>query len=237
MKKTNPVRLLIFLFLLCAMGSCLGDHYQPKTFLSTTQEQVLSSADAVLTTEVLGIATGERYTKHGHVISRSLAPKIEDDNVLVKIDSTANLSTGFVIRDSIMGVLDGNTTYYTRAFLQYSNEPPVYGHEVSFKTPIARQVYVRLIGAESIGKSQVTVRASIKESLQNIHEHGFVWHTSARPTLSNEFINKGALTTTSFSEVIQNLTPGIHYYVRAFVRIGDQAATYSNEIDFKTSDF
>ncbi|HAS40217.1 MAG TPA: hypothetical protein DCS93_07045 [Microscillaceae bacterium] len=223
------------LLLIVLMGSCLGDHYQPQTFLSTTQEKVLSSADAVLTTEILGIAEGEKYTKYGHLISRSPDPQIDANNVLVKIDSTSDLSTGFIIQDSITNELDGNSTYYVRAFIQSGAQALVYGQEVSFTTPEAPSVAVRLIGAESIGKSQVTLRASIKESLQNITEHGFVWHTSSSPTIDNELINKGSLNTTSFSELIKNLTPDTQYYVRAFVRIGDQAPTYSNEVAFKTN--
>lgn len=225
---------LLFVFALI-LSSCLDDHYKPITFLSTTQEQVLSSANAVLTTEVLGIAEGEKYTKYGHVISRTTEPQINGSNVLVKIDSSADLSAGFIIQDSITNELDGNSIYYVRAFIQNGSLPPVYGQEISFETPEAPTSQVRLFGAESIGKSQVTVRASIKENLQNITEHGFVWHTSANPTLSNEKIIKGALTTTTFNEVIQNLTPDTHYYVRAFVQIGNTTTIYSNEVDFKTN--
>jgi hypothetical protein len=68
----------------------------------------------------------------------------------------------------------------------------------------------------------------------NPTQHGFVWSTSANPTIADNKTTNGAVTATgAFTSSITGLTPGTQYYVRAYAT-NATGMVYGTEVTFIT---
>jgi hypothetical protein len=94
---------------------------------------------------------------------------------------------------------------------------------------------VSTVSVTDIGVSVVTANANVsKLGDNNIIGHGFCWHTETEPTISDNSIDKGELTSTgSFSGSVTGLSANTTYYIRSFVR-SSRKVFYGDELSFTT---
>jgi hypothetical protein len=94
---------------------------------------------------------------------------------------------------------------------------------------------VSTVSVTDIGVSVVTANANVsKLGDDNIIGHGFCWHTETEPTISDNSIDKGELTSTgSFLGSVTGLSANTTYYIRSFVR-SSRKVFYGDELSFTT---
>ena len=66
-------------------------------------------------------------------------------------------------------------------------------------------------------------------------QHGHCWDTLPTPNIYDDKTELGAVAATGpFTSALIDLVPGVMYYVRAYVRTGDEVA-YGNEVSFRAA--
>jgi len=96
-----------------------------------------------------------------------------------------------------------------------------------------RQMIIILYNVTEITDTSCNLKGSIIDNMEiDLTDHGFCWGNNPSPTLDDEIISLGAISSPGiFRGYIDGLEPGLKYYVRAFARNEDQT-WYSNEDDF-----
>jgi uncharacterized protein (TIGR02145 family) len=126
--------------------------------------------------------------------------------------------------------LDGNTTYYIRAYA-INSVGPAYGNERDFKTgPILPDIITSDVTA--ITPTSATSGGNItSDGGSAVTARGICWSTSQNPTVGGNHTDEGS-GTGNFISNMAGLTPGTTYYVRAYA-INGVGTKYANELNFK----
>ena len=126
-----------------------------------------------------------------------------------------------------------NKTYYVRAYV--TNEAgTAYSDEVSFAT---KEILVPSLSATTV--SQITYRsATFAATVTNLNygtlqDAGFVYSTKETPTLSDNRISCGAVTT--LGTRCRDMAPHTDYYVRAYAT-NERGTNYGSPFKFTTND-
>ncbi len=190
--------------------------------ITTTVVTAITSSSAVSGGEITSDGGGE-VTDRGICWATSTAPTIADDK------ATSGSGTGVFAAD-ITGLSPG-TTYYVRAFATNSAGTS-YGNEVSF-TSTAVLPTLTTASISSVTRTTAASGGNISsDGGGQVTSRGVCWSTSTGPTVSSAHSSDG-IGTGSFSSNLTGLTPGTHYYVRAYAT-NDAGTSYGNELNFTT---
>ena len=150
---------------------------------------------------------GASVTERGVVYNTTGTPTISDTKVIT------GSGTGSYV--SVMTSLTPLTTYYVRAFATNS-EGTAYGSEVYFDTLAAVPTVVTDNPALSIATTSATLEGEVTaDNGASITERGFVYGTSANPTVSDsKLVVAGTVSTMSTSAT--SLTSATEYNFRGF---------------------
>lgn len=214
-----------------ANGTSYGE---VMSFTTTPDAMTLTTASATLVTDVTasvgGSITyygGNEVTEVGVCWSTGQTPTVADSH-----KAASTVAKDFTV--SLTG-LTQHTTYYARSYAKAKSGVTYYGDAVSFTTlytvitPSASKTTV-----SSITVSSASLAASVtSDGHGTVSDAGFVYSTSANPTLSDSKKSCGAKTG-DFTAQITDLTDGTTYYVRAYVT--NEAGTgYGEEVSFTTT--
>lgn len=133
--------------------------------------------------------------------------------------------------ESMLSELQGNTTYYVRAYATNSAGTG-YGPQVSFTTEVDLPKLTTTGASEITKTSAVTGGAVTNNGGGEITSYGIVWGMNPEPTTADNTI-EGTMEMDSFVIDITNLDLNTTYYVRAFAT--NSAGTgYGDEVSFTT---
>ena len=165
-------------------------------------------------------------TAHGLCWSTSNQPSISDSR---SNEGATNVSGKFTSK--ITGLKPG-TTYYVRAYVT-NDVGTVYGSVMSFMTlKEAAVTTTQVIDIKEITASVVANIGSV--GIPQATAHGVCWSLKSAPTISNTYVNLGAVSSTgAFTVEIDGLLPDTKYYVRAFAT-SEISTVYGNELSFTT---
>lgn len=168
---------------------------------------------------------GATVTARGVCWSTSQNPTISDSH------TTDGTGTGS-FTSNITG-LNGNTTYYVRAYATNS-VGTTYGYQLSFHTTEALPV-VSTSDVSNITVDNTSINATCggnvtEEGAYAVTARGVCWSTSQNPTVSDNHTTDGT-GTGSFTSNITGLTASTTYYVRAYATTSAGTA-YGNQVRF-----
>ncbi len=148
-------------------------------------------------------------SQHGVVWSTNADPTIADNKTT---DGGVSVTGAFT--SNITGLTPG-TLYHLRAYAT-NTAGTVYGEDVTFTTLLAptviTQAVTEITTTTATGNGDITALGSF-----NPTEHGFVWATTANPTIANSKTTDGSVSEIgTFTSAITGLTPGTIYHVRAY---------------------
>ena len=167
------------------------------------------------------------YTEKGFCYSTSPNPTINQNIIVVAGNGTGEYS-------AILNGLTQNTKYYVRAYAK--NEVGVaYSDELNFTTLTHILATVTTINASNIMENCATVGGNITNiGIPHYTEKGVCYSTSSNPTVNDTKIQVEGTGMGIFSTIINQLSPNITYYIRAYA-INDVGVSYGNQISFKTA--
>ena len=204
-----------------------------------TEEMVISvpsviTMDVVEVTKTTAVVGGEvidggglEITERGICWSREQNPSISDFHI--------SIGTGLGHYSTEITELEEGTTYYVRAYAMNS-EGLGYGEQKTFttltdspSTPTLRTLEVTdIIMNAAVGNGEVVDMGD-----SDIVARGICWSTEPNPTISDNYANDGELGIGLYSVNMNNLTPGVTYYVRAYA-MNSYGIGYGNERSFTT---
>ena len=211
---------------------------QEITFTTTTD--VLSVP--FVSTEVASAITQTTANSGGTVISTGgteiLARGIcwattENPSLLNNVIDAPGTTGAF--SSSLIG-LDPATTYYVRAFATNSIGTN-YGNQIEFTTAIESTGILPTV--ETIEATNITQTTAVSGgdviSVGNspITARGICWSITDNPTITDNVITDPATTTGEFISLIEGLTTGTTYFVRAFAT-NASGTSYGDVIVFST---
>ena len=146
-------------------------------------------------------------------------------------DNVVNVSTNSSIAADLTN-LNGNTRYYYRPFTRHTKGIS-YGAVMQFTTLLVQLAELSVVTVnKGIWYDPITFTAEII-NLNNgtLSDAGFVYSTNENPTLNDQRISLGAVT--SLSAVGRNLSANVTYYVRAYAT-NEKGTAYSIPTMFTT---
>lgn len=219
-------------------------HYRVK---ATNPVGVAYGGDMTFTTTVFAPKAG--YTHVGYIsqTSASTSSSVYSDGgspitargVCWSTTPTPTLANSFTSNGTgegdfgsdITGLIPG-TKYYVRAYATNANGTG-YGDEVDFTTATGlADIQVNQISAVSSTSVSATIWIS-GNGTSPVTASGVCWSTTVNPTIaSNKTTNNGS-GMGQFTAIIDGLTPGVTYYVRAYAT-NSLGTVYSNQVSFAT---
>jgi len=211
---------------------------QEITFTTTTE----ALSPPFVSTEVASAITQTTATSGGNVISAGgteiLARGIcwattENPSLLNNVVDAPGTTGAFV--SALIG-LDPATTYYVRAFATNSVGTS-YGNQITFTTASdAAGVLPTIETFEATDPTQTSAVSggdviSIGDS--PLTARGICWSITDNPTIADNVITDPATTTGEFISLIEGLTPGTTYFVKAFAT-NATGTSYGDLIFFTT---
>lgn len=167
---------------------------------------------------------GDAVTERGFCWSTAQYPTITNTHA-----SAGSGTGGF---SSSLINLSLSTTYYVRAYATNSIGTS-YSNQISFTTTDGKPV-VTVDAASNITATSVTCGGSISsDGGFSVTDKGLVWSTSQYPTVNDNRLSFGS-GTSAFSGLINNLSIGTTYYVRAYAT-NSQGTAYSSQRTFTTA--
>ena len=127
--------------------------------------------------------------------------------------------------------LESNTTYHVRAFAKISSVYR-YGNELTFTTGSSLSVSTSYV--TGVTGTFAQCGGTVTGGGQGITARGVCWNASGEPTLSDSHTCDGRGEGT-FSSMMDNLTAGTYYYVRAYATTAE-GTVYGNQRGFTASD-
>lgn len=146
-------------------------------------------------------------------------------------DATTNDGEGTGAFESMLSELQGNTTYYVRAYATNSAGTG-YGPQVSFTTLVDLPKVTTTAVSGITKTSAVTGGAVTNNGGADITQYGIVWGLNSEPTITDNVI-EATMEMDSFVVDLTELEKYTTYYVRAFAT--NSAGTgYGENIEFTT---
>lgn len=181
--------------------------------VTTSNATSISSMGAILNGYVAQVGN-PGYTEKGFCYAKNPNPTITTNKRVVSGTGKGDYSCSLTD-------LEYQTTYYYRAYV-IQNNTPIYGNVVSFTTSWQEASVLTLeptIDAEKKSakfKGQVINAGDPKYNIR-----GFCYSTSGYPTIDDKKVEELSSMTGIYTMDVSNLNAGETYYVRAFVRQGD----------------
>ena len=211
---------------------------QEITFTTTTEAlspPFVTTTEASEITQTVAISGGEVISAGGtEILARGICWATTENPSLLDNVVDAPGTTG-VFSSSIIG-LDPATTYYVRAFATNSVGTS-YGNQITFTTASdATGVLPTIETFEATDLTQTNAVSggnviSIGDS--PLTARGICWSITDNPTITDNVITDPATTTGEFISLIEGLTPGTTYYVKAFAT-NATGTSYGDLIFFTT---
>ncbi len=209
-------------------------YYGTSVSFSTQQNSVLvsiSAATSVKSTSAVLNGSIENsgspaYDECGFCYSTSNNPTISNNRK--RVDFSGEGIYTLKISD-----LDYRTTYYAKAYAIQNGDVEYSSKAISFTTNW-EEASVSTLSYEDLNANSVVLKAQITNIGDPVwSEKGFCWSTSSNtPTVSmNKAIVSGY--ESKYSYTLKGLAPSSTYYVRAYLRQGDEVI-YGNTINFST---
>jgi uncharacterized protein (TIGR02145 family) len=212
----------------------IGTGYGTQVIITTSilpaslTTATISSITAISATGggIISSDGGAAVTVRGVCWSTSQSPTISDS----KTTDGGGIST---FNSNITG-LNGNTTYYVRAYA-INSQGTAYGNEVNFKTSLVLSPAICTTSTpSSITSSSALMGGNVSsDGNATVTERGVCYSTSPTPTINNNKVGVGTGNGT-FYTTISGLVSNTTYYVRAYA-INSQGIAYGNELNFKTN--
>ncbi len=129
--------------------------------------------------------------------------------------------------------LSENTTYHVRAYVVASTGKTYYGQDITFTTPFeVKPPSLSAVSLSALTHQSATIAATVSsDGHGTISQAGFVWATTAEPTLSDSHTSCG--TARELTAKLTGLQPETTYYVRAFA-INEMGTAYGPVLHFTT---
>lgn len=172
---------------------------------------------------------GAAVTARGIVYATTANPTLAN--------TVVNSGTGTGSFTSNLTGLTASTQYFVRAFATNS-AGTAYGNEVTFTTsaPSGGLPVLTTTATFGVGSTNAVAGGNITSAGGTgltITARGLVYGTSPSPTLANSVLTDGTAGTGTWTGVINGLTPGTLYYVRAYAT-NQNGTEYGNEFSFTT---
>lgn len=206
------------------------------TAVSTSAATEISTSSAKLNGTITDVGS-PAYTQRGFCYSNTnSSPTIANDKVSEYNSYAGNFNK------TISNLQEG-TTYYVRAFAMQDNQY-IYGNTVSFTTsslPSVRTDAVTSLTKTDLGGGfyyqwSATFNATVLSvGTPAYNGRGFVYGTTTNPTVgSGTNVSLTGSGTGKFSTTVSNLSDMQTYYVRAYVKVGNQYY-YGESVRFQTN--
>jgi uncharacterized protein (TIGR02145 family) len=170
---------------------------------------------------------GSTVMKAGVCWSTTSGPTVEVSNKTIDGSGSGSFTS------SLTG-LQGNTTYYVRAYATNS-VGTAYGSQVVFTTKqnISLAVLTTKTVTEITSSSAVSGGDITTDSGAPVTARGVCWNTTGNPTILNSKTINGT-ETGSFASSLTDLTASTTYYVRAYAT-NIAGTAYGNQLTFKSA--
>lgn len=143
-------------------------------------------------------------------------------------DSTTHDGSGSGGFTSTITNLTASTKYYVRAYA-VNSAGTSYGNEVSFTTAGITAPVISTKELTNVTSSSLTTGGNITDNGgSNITSRGVCWSTDENPTTSDNVIETKS-ESLDFSTIINGLTDGTVYYIRAFAT-NSAGSSYGNQV-------
>lgn len=216
--------------ILAYAGDNLSNASSTQITLSTTASITTSAATA---TSCNSASAGGNITSDGGspVTAKGVCWNTSTGPTVNNSKTADGTGTG-TFSSSLTG-LNGNTTYYARAYAT-NGEGTVYGNEVNFTTPACASVPT-VTTANVTNPTQTTATGGgnvTADGGATVTAKGVCWSTTQNPTINNpKTVDGDGLGT--FTSSLAGLTAGTTYYVRAYAT-NAAGTSYGSQVSFTT---
>ena len=210
--------------------------YAPNTVVFNTMSEsakvVTSSATSVTSnTAVLNAYVSTEgspaYTERGFCYATHSNPTIVTNNKVVS-------GTGLGDYSLSINNLEYKTTYYYRAYV-IQNEVPIYGNIVSFETTW-QEASVLTLQPTKVTSNTATLKGQVTNAGDPKYTvRGFCYDINSNPTIYSQKVEQTSSITGTYTMDVNNLQGGETYYVRAYLRQGEDVI-YGDPVSFTTID-
>lgn len=191
-------------------------------FMTTAAITEVTGNSALGGGEVTGNG-GAEVSVRGIVYGTSANPTVDD----IKTED----GKGVGAFESMLSELDGNTTYYVRAYA--TNAAGIgYGPQVNFTTLVDLPTVTTASVTDITKTTAVSGGEVVKDGGADVSARGLVWGMSPEPTTDDNIIDGGTGVGTFVSNLM-DLEKYTTYYVRAFAT-NSAGTAYGENIEFTT---
>ncbi|MDR0983137.1 MAG: hypothetical protein LBM07_07875 [Culturomica sp.] len=204
--------------------------YRMLPTLNTLAATDVTTQSATLNGEILTNGTPE-YTERGFVYSESSMPTLE--TTISKI--TASITEDSLYSSGISDLSIGHT-YYVRAYAINAVGTAYSTNEINFTTVTSLPTLSTQAATNvNIGAGTATFNGTILTvGIPAYTERGFVYGTTANPTLENTKVVASGTGTGAFNANVTGLTAGSTYHVRAYAT-NSTGTAYGEDVSFDFS--
>jgi hypothetical protein len=182
------------------------------------------------------------YTSRGFVWNTTGDPKVENGDTISGPTSQPTTDVAPFTKTSLITNINGNTTYYVRAFVKLSNNPNMFIYSL-VKTYPANPLPTVTITPESgwfdttlsLNSLLFKVNLNIQMNGNTDQENGIVWGTSLNPTTA--LTTKQSVGSLVYNTTVNIYTPtftdNTNYYFRGYTTVNG-ISTYSDNFAVRT---
>ena len=211
-------------------SSTAGTSYGNQITFTTLKVEpaTLTTTEITQITQTTAVSGGNISSENGGTVSiRGICWGKNPYPTTINNKTTDGVGVG--VFTSTLSGLDGNTTYYVRAYAVNSSGT-AYGNQVVFKTSPATPT-LTTIPVTKISKSSAVSGGNISnDGGAKILSRGICWGTSSIPTIEDSFTIDGE-GLGIFESSITGLTTGTLYRVRAYAT-NSAGTSYGNMVSF-----
>ncbi len=220
----NLINIFGVILLLLIIQSCKKDN-SSLPILTTTAVSNITETSAQSGGNITNAGNADIISR-GLVWGKNQSPTIETNS------GFSNNGVGLGLFQTDLTGLEGNTTYYVRAFA--SNKVGTeYGNQQDFKTQLIEKPFIKTSTAKNISKNSAIIGGEILgDGGSPITERGVYWSTSQNPetTGAKVKVDSDALT---FYYNLDDLSINTTYFVKAYAK-NIKGETLGDQISFTT---
>ncbi len=164
-------------------------------------------------------------TEKGICWSKQQNPTVDDNVIKSDNQEIGELSLS-------MENLDGNTTYYVRAYAKNSVGVG-YSEEINFTTKKASPTLTTDSITDATTTTLMVYGTVLVDGGSEVTARGFCWSKSASPDINGDKVVFSTAELGSYSAKLENLDPGTAYHVRAYAT-NAEGTEYGKELVMKT---